>query len=48
MDLDPNVKRSMLVRRALKNGMSCYRKLYEQKKNATSFQTTLDKYFHRQ
>jgi hypothetical protein len=35
MDLDPNVERSMLARRTLKNGISCYRK------------TTLDKYFCR-
>jgi hypothetical protein len=30
MDLDPNVERSMLVRRTLENGISCYRKLYEE------------------
>jgi hypothetical protein len=47
MDLDPNVERSMLVRRTLENGISCYRKMYEEKKKATSVQTTLDKYFSR-
>lgn len=47
MDLDPNMERSMLVRRTIENGMSCYRKLYEQKKKATSVQTTVDKYFCR-
>jgi hypothetical protein len=47
MDLDPNVGRSMLVRRTLENGISCYRKMYEEKKKATSVQTTLDKYFSR-
>jgi hypothetical protein len=30
MDLDPNVERSMLVRRTLENGISCYRKMYEE------------------
>jgi hypothetical protein len=47
MDLDPNVERSMQVRRTLKNGISCYRKTYEEKKKATSVQTTLDKHFSR-
>jgi hypothetical protein len=47
MDLDPNVERSMLVRRALENGISCYRKMYEEKKKVTSVQTTIDKYFSR-
>jgi hypothetical protein len=47
-DLDPNVERSMLVRRTLENGISCYRKLYEDKKKATPVQTTLDKYFSRE
>jgi hypothetical protein len=46
MDLDLNVERSMLVRRALENGISCYRKLYEEKK-AGCLQTMLDKYFSR-
>jgi hypothetical protein len=32
MDLDPNVERGMLVRRTLENGISCYRKMYEEKK----------------
>jgi hypothetical protein len=45
MDLDPNVERSMPVRRTLQNGTSCYRKMYEEKKEATSVQTTIDKYF---
>jgi hypothetical protein len=40
-----NVK--LTVRRTLENGISCYRKLYEEKKKATSVQTTLDKYFSR-
>jgi hypothetical protein len=43
MDLDPNVERSMLVRRTLENGISCYRKMYEEEKKATSVQTALDK-----
>jgi hypothetical protein len=47
MDLDPNVERSMLVRRTLQIGISCYRKMYEEKKEATSVQTTLDKYYSR-
>jgi hypothetical protein len=47
MDLDPNVERSMLVRRTLETGISCYRKMHEEKKKATSVQTTLDKYFSR-
>jgi hypothetical protein len=47
MDLDPNVERSMLVRPTLENGISCYRKMYEEKKNATSVQMMLDKYFSR-
>jgi uncharacterized coiled-coil DUF342 family protein len=29
MDLDPNVERSMLVRRTLGNGISCYPEMYE-------------------
>jgi hypothetical protein len=36
MDLDPNVERSMLVRRPLENRISRYRKMYEEKKKATS------------
>jgi hypothetical protein len=40
-----NVK--LTVRRTVENGISCYRKMYEEKKNATSVQTTLDKYFSR-
>jgi hypothetical protein len=48
MHLDPNVERSMLVRRTLENGISCYRKRYEEKKQAISVQTTLDKYFSRE
>jgi hypothetical protein len=47
MDLDPNVERSMPVRRTLENGISRYRKIYEEKKKVTSVQTTLDKYFSR-
>jgi hypothetical protein len=47
MDLDPNVETSMLVRRTPQNGISCYRKTYEEKKMATSVETTLDKYFSR-
>jgi hypothetical protein len=47
MDLDPNMERSMLVRRTLENGISCARKMYEEKKKATSVQTTRDKYFSR-
>jgi hypothetical protein len=46
-DLDPNVERSMLVRPTLEKGISCYRKMYEEKKNATSVQMMLDKYFSR-
>jgi hypothetical protein len=40
-----NVK--LIVRRTLENGISCYRKMYEEKKKATSVQTMLDKYFSR-
>jgi hypothetical protein len=47
MDIDPNVERSTLVCPALENGTSCYRKLYEENKKATSDQTMLDKYFSR-
>jgi hypothetical protein len=47
MDLDPNVEISMLVHPALENGISCYRKSYEENKKATSVQTTLYKYFSR-
>jgi hypothetical protein len=47
IDLDPNVERSIPVRRTLENGNSCSRKMYEEKKKATSVQTTLDKYFSR-
>jgi hypothetical protein len=47
MDLDPNVEKSMLVHRTLENGISYYRKMYEEKKKATSVQTTLDKYSSR-
>jgi hypothetical protein len=47
MSLEPNVERSMLVRRTVENGISCYRKMYEEKKKATSVQTTLDKYLSR-
>jgi hypothetical protein len=47
IDIDPNVERSMLVRRTIENGISCYRKIYEEKKKATFVQTTLDKYFSR-
>jgi hypothetical protein len=45
--LDPNMDRSMLVRRTLENGTSCYRKLYVEKQKAISVQTTFDKYFSR-
>jgi hypothetical protein len=45
MDFDPNGARSMLVRRALENGIYCYLKLYEEKINAKFFQSTLDKFF---
>jgi hypothetical protein len=47
MNLDPNVERSMVVRRTLENGISCYRKMYGEKKKATSVQTTLGKYYSR-
>jgi hypothetical protein len=40
-----NVK--LTVRRTLENGISCYRKMYEEKKKATYVQTTIDKYFSR-
>jgi hypothetical protein len=46
-DLDPNVERSMLDGRTPENGISCYRKMYEEKKEATSVQTMLEKYFSR-
>jgi hypothetical protein len=32
MDLEPEVERSMLVRRTLENGISCYRKLFEDRR----------------
>jgi regulator of sigma D len=47
MDLDPNVERSTLVRRTLEDGISSYRKVYVEKRKATSVQVTLDKYFSR-
>jgi hypothetical protein len=47
MDSDPNMERSMLVRRTLENGISCYRKMSEEKNKATSVQMTFDKYFCR-
>jgi hypothetical protein len=47
MDLAPNAERSILVPRTLENWISCYRKMYEEKKKATPFQTTLDKYVSR-
>jgi hypothetical protein len=37
----------LTVRQTLENGISCYRKMYEEKKKATSVQMTLDKYFSR-
>jgi hypothetical protein len=40
-----NVK--LTVRRTLENGISCYRKMYEEKKKATSVQMTLENYFPR-
>jgi hypothetical protein len=47
MDLDLDVERSMLVHQALQNGISCCRKLYEEKNKAASIQMMLDKYFSR-
>jgi hypothetical protein len=47
MGLNPNVERSMLVRRTLENGISCYRKMCKEEKKATSVQTTFGKYFSR-
>jgi hypothetical protein len=47
MNLDPNVEIGMLVRRTLEKGISCYRKMYEEKKKATSVQMTLDIHFSR-
>jgi hypothetical protein len=47
MALEPKVERRMLVHRTLENLISCYRKMYEDKKKATSVQATLDKYFCR-
>jgi hypothetical protein len=47
MDLDLNLERSMLVCQTLENGISCYHKMYEEKKKGTSVQMTLDKYFSR-
>jgi hypothetical protein len=47
MELDANVKRSKLVCRNIENGISCYRRTYEEKKKATSVQTTLENYFYR-
>jgi hypothetical protein len=37
----------LTVRRTPENGISCYRKMYEEKKEAASVQTTLDRYFSR-
>jgi hypothetical protein len=47
VDLDPNVERSMPVHRTLEKGISCYRKMHEEKQKAASVQTTLDKYVSR-
>jgi hypothetical protein len=47
MDLDPNVERSMLISRTLEKAISCCPETYEEKKKATSVQTTPDKYFSR-
>jgi hypothetical protein len=47
MDIDPDMDSSMLVRRTLENGISCYRKLYVEKQKDTSVQTTINKYFSR-
>jgi hypothetical protein len=38
---------NLTVRRTLENGISCFRKMYEEKKKATSVQTKLDRYFSR-
>jgi ASC-1-like (ASCH) protein len=45
MDLDPKLERSMPVRRTLENGISCYRKMYEEKKKATLFKRPLTNIF---
>jgi nickel-dependent lactate racemase len=45
VDSNLNVERSMLVRWTLENGISCYRKLYEEKKKAAAVETMHDKYF---
>jgi hypothetical protein len=41
MGLVPNVERIMLIRRTLEKGISCYRKMYEEKKKASSVKTRL-------
>jgi hypothetical protein len=45
MDFDPNVERSMLFRLTLKNGISCYRKMYEDKKKEHLFKRRLRNIF---
>jgi hypothetical protein len=45
MDLDPNVDRSILVRWTLKNGISCYCKLYEKKRRLCLFKRRLTNAF---
>jgi hypothetical protein len=47
VDLDPNVERSMLVRRTLENGISFYRKKYEEKKKLHLFKRRLTNIFFR-
>jgi hypothetical protein len=37
----------LTVCQTLENGISCYRKMYEEKKKATFVQMTLEKYFSR-
>ena len=51
MDSDPDIDRSMQVRRNLENDIKCYRKLYEEKKKAKNekyVQTSLLKFFSKQ
>jgi hypothetical protein len=47
VDLDTNVGRSTLVCVTQENGISCCHKLHEKKRETTSVQMMLDKYFSR-
>jgi hypothetical protein len=42
---DPNFECSSKVLKAMKNAYACYREIYDEKKKASSVQTSLDSYF---